>query len=278
MKSFPRISVCIPLYNGYPYIGEAVQSVLEQTYSDWELVVTDDGSTDGSREVVNSFQDSRIRYLPNPVKLGAEGNWNRCVAEARGAYVKLLCHDDRIHPECLSRQLAAFEAPENASCSFVACARRVIGPHGRKIITTRWKKRDILIPAQNAIRSIVRSGRNPVGEPCAVLFRFSEWKRLGGFNAVHPYVIDLHFWTRLLSLGGCFYMADPLCDFRISSTSWSAQLASEQAKHYQAFIKSLPSQFPGQLSRLDVKTGMLNSRIATSVRKCFFFHARYKEY
>lgn len=278
MKPGPRISVCIPLFNGMPYIREAIQSVMEQTYPDWELVITDDGSTDGSREVVQSFQDSRIRYLPNPTRLGAEGNWNRCVAEARGEYVKLLCHDDRIHPDCLSRQFAALESPGNASASFVACARRVIGPNGHKIITTRWKQKDTLIAAGRALRAIVRSGRNPVGEPCAVLFRRSDWERLGGFSAVHPYVIDLQFWTRLLGLGDCYYMADPLRDFRVSPTSWSSQLAREQAKHYQAFISSLSAQYPGQLSRFDVKTGMLNSGIATAVRKYFFFHARYKKY
>ncbi|MCK7579239.1 MAG: AAC(3) family N-acetyltransferase [Chromatiales bacterium] len=85
----PLISVCIPTYRGAAHLPAAIDSVLEQTLSDFELVIIDDNSPDQTAEIVSAYSDSRIRYLRKSVNLGPEGNWNRCLAEARGTYFKL---------------------------------------------------------------------------------------------------------------------------------------------------------------------------------------------
>ena len=86
----PLVSVCIPTYRGMPHLRAAIDSVLAQTLSDFELVVIDDNSPDDSFAIASSYGDRRIRCLRNPRNLGPEGNWNRCLAEAKGRYVKLL--------------------------------------------------------------------------------------------------------------------------------------------------------------------------------------------
>ena len=266
----PLVSVCIPLYNGGLYIREAIESVLAQTLSSWELVITDDGSTDGSAEIVAAYSDPRIRYLPNPQQLGAEGNWNRCVREGRGIYRKLLCHDDRLHPDCLARQAAVFEQAGNEQISLVTSARRIINPAGNPVLTRRWKKRDQRIAGRTAVRQIIRAGTNLIGEPGAVLFRASDWNALSGFSARQPYVIDLDFWFRLLQRGDCFYLAEPLCDFRISAQSWSSRLAKMQSAQFTALIRQTIRAGDSPVSAFDGFLGACKSRAGALFRQLIF--------
>lgn len=269
-SGYPLVSVCIPLYNGAEYIRETIESVLAQTFSNWELVITDDGSTDGSDQVVSSFFDSRIRYLKNPQQLGVEGNWNRCVNEGRGIYRKLLCHDDLLHPECLARQVAVFEQPGNESVSLVAAARRIVTPEGRSLLTRRWKGRSQVIKGSGAVRQIARSGTNLIGEPSSVLFRASDWKALNGFSARYPYVIDLEFWFRLLRRGDCFYLADPLCDFRVSAQSWSFQLGTQQARQFSGLIREMSQTGCLPIPGLDCFLGSCKARAGAFIRHLIY--------
>jgi glycosyltransferase involved in cell wall biosynthesis len=266
----PLVSVCIPLYNGMPFIKEAVQSVLNQTLYDWELVITDDHSTDDAAAHIARFNDPRIRYMVNPGAPGPEGNWNACLHEARGRYAKLLCQDDLLHPDCLNLQVQVLEQDTTQKASLVTCARRIIRPDGKPLMTSRWKKRRETIPARDALQQIVRSGTNPVGEPCAVMFRTADWKRAGGFSASEPYVIDLDFWCKLLDLGDCIYLPVSLSDFRISSRSWSARLAGEHSRQYSRFAARIRKNHPGMISKNDLRIGILKSRLGAYVRQVIF--------
>ena len=125
----PTVSVCIPAYNAARFIGEAIGSVLAQTCRDFELVVVDDASADDTVDVVRRFSDPRLRLLRNARNLGLAGNWNRATSEARGRYVKLLCQDDLLRPDCLADQVAVLDHPGNGDVALV-CARRDITPPG----------------------------------------------------------------------------------------------------------------------------------------------------
>ena len=266
----PLVSVCIPLYNSGLYIREAIESVLSQTLTDWELIITDDGSTDGSAEIVASYSDPRIHYLLNPKRLGAEGNWNRCVNEGRGIYRKLLCHDDRLYPDCLARQVAVFKQSGNESVSLVTAARRIVNPSGKTILTRCWKKRDQVVEGRRAIQQIVRSGTNLIGEPGSALFRASDWNALNGFNARYPYVIDLDFWFQLLKRGDCFYLAEPLCDFRVSAQSWSFQLAKEQSNQFAGLVYATARSGDSAVSALDCFMGSYKAKVGALLRHLIY--------
>src|SRR2546423_6885320 len=103
MASEPLVSVCIPSYNNEEFIAHTVKTVLDQTFSDFELVVVDDCSTDRSVSIVKGFSDPKIRLFQNSRNLGLGQNWNRALSRARGKYVKLLCGDDLLHATCLER-------------------------------------------------------------------------------------------------------------------------------------------------------------------------------
>jgi glycosyltransferase involved in cell wall biosynthesis len=106
MMKQSAVTVIIPNYNNAAVIRRAIDSVLAQSFTDFELLVVDDASTDESVEVVRSFEDPRLRLLVNEENVGVAGVWNRAVRDARGVWVALLDSDDSWEPDKLARQMA----------------------------------------------------------------------------------------------------------------------------------------------------------------------------
>lgn len=110
------ISVILPIYNGAEYLRFAIDSILNQTYKDFELFIVNDGSTDNSIDIIKSYQDSRIR-LETQANLGLTKTLNRLVAEARGNLLARMDQDDWSHPDRLRIQVATLEQhPEIVMC------------------------------------------------------------------------------------------------------------------------------------------------------------------
>lgn len=108
----PEISLGLPVYNGEEYLAGTIESLLSQTYQDFELIISDNASTDGTQDICEEFakRDSRIRYDRLASNLGAAPNYNRIVPDARGHYFKWQAHDDRCYPEFLAECLSAMRA------------------------------------------------------------------------------------------------------------------------------------------------------------------------
>jgi len=119
MNDKPLISVVIPTFNRADLTGRAIESVLRQTYTAFEILVADDASTDDTGKVVAAFQDPRIRYLKSKINAGASSARNRGIAAARGAFVAFLDSDDVWMPNKLELQVAAIrhcDNPDEAVC------------------------------------------------------------------------------------------------------------------------------------------------------------------
>lgn len=99
------VSIIMPSYNTAQYIAESIQSVLKQTYANWELIIVDDCSTDNTDEIVTSIEDKRIRYFKNEKNSGAAVSRNKALREARGRWIAFLDSDDLWHPEKLEKQI-----------------------------------------------------------------------------------------------------------------------------------------------------------------------------
>lgn len=269
--SAPLVSVCIPTYNGAQTLGAAIDSVLAQTLTAFELVVIDDQSPDGTRELVASYADARIRYLRNDTNLGPEGNWNRCLLEARGTYFKLLPHDDVLHPACLQRQVGAFCADHEQGISLVFSAREVLGPEGQ-LLTRRGYPgaREGRLQAREVMGACVRRGTNLLGEPGAVLIRKSLTNKVGLFDATFPYVIDLDYWFRLLRYGDAYYCQDALAGFRVSGTQWSVAIGSRQSQDFRGFIERVKAQGALSATALDRGLGFFTPALNNVARLLFY--------
>lgn len=103
------VSIIMPSYNTAPYIRETIQSVLDQTYQNWELIIVDDCSTDNADAIVASIKDERIRYLKNEKNSGAAVSRNRALREAKGRWIAFLDSDDLWMPEKLEKQIFFME-------------------------------------------------------------------------------------------------------------------------------------------------------------------------
>lgn len=116
----PTVSVTIPCYNSQGFIKETIQSVLDQTFSDFEIVVIDDGSQDGTGEIVNNFNDHRIRYFHQKNR-GLSYTRDRLVALSEGEYIAFLDHDDVWLPEKLEKQMAVFSCNQDLGLVYSDC-------------------------------------------------------------------------------------------------------------------------------------------------------------
>jgi len=205
------VSVCIPAYNHGRFLGAAIESALAQTYADIEVVVSDNRSTDDSAEVVAALakKDARIRYDLAPQHVGMAGNFNRCLALARGEYVKFLCADDLLEPQCVARLLAAMQAH---GAALAGCARTLVDESSDAVLrTARYAARDWAGPGNAAARRCFFLG-NLIGEPTAVMFRRDAREE---FDPRYSQLVDLDLWLRLLERGRFAFVSAPLCRIRL---------------------------------------------------------------
>jgi glycosyltransferase involved in cell wall biosynthesis len=119
----PRVSIGIPVYNGEKYLVSAIKSILDQSYSDFELIISDNASVDHTQEICHKYlaQDDRIRYYRNEKNLGAAPNYNRVFELSRGQYFKWSAYDDLISPDFLGRCVEALDNNPDA----ILCYPRV---------------------------------------------------------------------------------------------------------------------------------------------------------
>jgi glycosyltransferase involved in cell wall biosynthesis len=123
----------LPVYNGENYLSLALESLLAQTFPDWELILSDNGSTDRTEAICREFaaRDSRIRYLREPVNRGAAWNFNRVFRLCRSPLFRWVAHDDTCSPEFLERCLAALR--EHPQAVLAHPRTRIIGPQGEHV-------------------------------------------------------------------------------------------------------------------------------------------------
>jgi glycosyltransferase involved in cell wall biosynthesis len=268
----PRVSVCIPTYKGGRTIGAAIASVLAQTYQDFELIVVDDASPDDTQAVVAACHDPRLRLLVNAHNRGPQGNWNRCLDEARGTYIKLLPHDDLLRPDCLQQQVQVLDDDRERQIALVCSARDVIGPDGRVLLHARGFPGAARGPVARAdvVRHCIRRGTNLIGEPGAVMFRRDLAQRVGGFDMRHPYVIDLEYWLRLLQHGQAWYCPEPLASFRVWRGSWSVAIGRRQAADFRGLMHEVEAQGPVSSTAFDRACGRLSPTLNSLARQIFY--------
>jgi glycosyltransferase involved in cell wall biosynthesis len=205
--------VLIPAYNYARFLPEAVESVLQQDFEDFELIIADDASTDDTAEVCTVYvqRDSRICFVRHEKNLGMVENWNWCLRKARGKYIKFLLADDRLErPYALTKLVDALRNPE---VFLVASARNLMDETSR--ITGRWNPlgvQDVSLPGRKLILRCLDNDLNMIGEPSAVLFRAVDATR--GFSSEYRQLTDLEMWFHLLQRGSLSYIAEPLCSFR----------------------------------------------------------------
>ena len=142
-KMRPKVTILLPVYNGERYLAETLASLFQQTYTDFELLIIDDGSTDSSADIIKSFDDPRIRVLKNPERLKLSGALNRGMREAKGKYIARMDADDIALPLRLQRQIEYME--EHPTIGMCGTAIEIFGA-GKP-------RKDVYLATADAIRA-----------------------------------------------------------------------------------------------------------------------------
>ncbi len=263
----PQITVALPVYNGEQYIAIAIDSVLKQTYSDFELLVIDNCSTDGTANIIRGYSDPRIRLITNTENLGMIGNWNRAVSLATGKYIKILSHDDLLSPSCLAEQLNGFLNHQDRNVGIVTCRKKIINEADLTVMPgfgifgpTR------VINGQRAIKKAIRSGRNIIGEPSVVLLDTTLLRASGNFEQPQ-FTPDIKMWFKMLRTTNLLFINKNLASYRISATSTSTSVASTQGLQFVELIKEVAKTDLISVGKLTARTGIFRSHLNARLRK-----------
>jgi glycosyltransferase involved in cell wall biosynthesis len=232
------VSVIIPAFNAEKTIARAVDSVLAQTYSPVEVIVVDDGSTDGTRGICESYGD-KITYIHQANK-GVSAARNKGIQTASGEYIGFLDADDRYLPEKLEHQLPLFSKyPESG---IVSCAHLSLF-EGRKIRHPRVKVKGIDRECDGLASFFAEGARgNDIINTNTVVIKKSLLEQHGGFCEEWRYGEDLELWARLAGKHKCAFIDKVLCVYdRTSESSVCSALTSDQ--HGMDFLYSDEEMF-----------------------------------
>jgi glycosyltransferase involved in cell wall biosynthesis len=237
----PSVSVCVPLYRKEEFIAETLRSVLDQTYTDFELIVLDNASPDRSAEIARSFDDPRVTVVANTVTVPPIENFNKVVSLSGAPLVKVLCADDLLHPRCLERQLEIMAG--DATLAMVSSRMNMIDEHGNVMAHDRCLRTPDLVGHQErpaVVRRLVRHGGNPVGGVNNVVFRRDAFDAVGGFpDDVDFFASDVALWARLLEHGDFHGLGETLTSFRINSGSHSSGMGRQAIEVQHEFVVGL---------------------------------------
>lgn len=223
MPASPRISVLLTSYNREDFIAESIESVLAQSMTDFELVICDDQSGDGTVEIVRDYarRDSRIRFSINARNLGDYGNRRHAAGLARGSFLKYHDSDDVMYPHCLVTMVEPLDAEPRAGFALSADGH---WPGGRCPM--------LLTPELAYEREFLGSGLFQLG-PAAAMFRAQAFRDLGGFP-VAGVASDYLFWLKACATGNVLLVPGDLFYYRVhagqEAVSANAERQYAQAK------------------------------------------------
>lgn len=268
------VLVCMPTYNGSKYLREAMDSVLGQSFDDYELLVVDDCSKDATAEIVKTYRDSRIHLFVNEHNRGLVGNWNECLAQAKNypsKYLQFFFQDDVMLPCNLERKVTLMEAQPSAGVCFSASC--VIDAEGAITMRRRpLKKTQLLVGRPFAIRAF--RSHNLFGEPSNVLLRKSVVDKVGEFNGALTYTPDWEYWERMAAHADVCYVDELLTRFRVAHESTTSSLFAGKdhrlQEDEQRFVRSLLSIPELNLSKGDVLAHNLSTAMRSFGKRLYF--------
>lgn len=225
-----KVSVCIPVFNGKGFLRQSLESVINQTYMDMEILIVDDGSTDGSIEVLEEFalRDARIRLVLNEENLGLVGNWNKCIELASGEWIKFQFQDDTMQENALEKMLNFAKEHE---VRLVLTDREYIADSKSDSRTLRKynkvKKLSYFVPETRIISAdemceIANNDLfqyNFLGEPILGLIRKDIFESYGTFDYSFKQLVDFEFWLRISVNESIGFINEKLHVFRLHGDS-----------------------------------------------------------
>ncbi len=230
----PTVSVLLPIYNAEPYLAQAIESVLAQTYTDFELLLINDGSTDQSRQIAAQYTDARIRLLDNPHNMGLIATLNRGLAAARGTFIARQDADDIWEPQLLEYALDYLYTHPHVA--LVGARARLIDAQGQPITNSFMP----YIALDDCAARWYLLFENPFVHGNVVYRRDLVWDTFGGYDPSYPHIEDYALWSRIAQHAAVTVLDHELSSFRKARGSVTARTAStEDAAARQIMMHNL---------------------------------------
>ena len=249
----PRFSICIPCFNHGRYIGQTIQSVLDQSYTDFEIIIADNASTDDSLSIIRGFRDPRIRVIENRYNIGFAPNLQRVTESAAGEFVNLLSSDDLMESDALSiyadiltgftnhhelllmSQCWQIDGDDNVT-SFITRREESLAPHRVRTPTLSEIQGQQLFDVIDGERIFNQcmQALNTAGMFCSVVYSRCLWETVEGYNSTQIINPDMHFTMKTLRQNPqVIYVNRPLYRYRRHEMGQGAQQARQGALKMQ---------------------------------------------
>lgn len=201
----PKVSIIMPVYNNQDYIKEAIDSVISQTFKDWELIIIDDASSDHTADIIKTYKDKRIIFLKNDRNEGVTASLNKGLKRATGEFVARIDSDDICMPDRFELQVEFLD--NNPKTVIVGSNAEIINSSGEKISITDLPMTDLEIRNRLFIK-------NPLLHP-SIMLRRKILSKCGQYNEKFNGAEDYELWFRLLLLGRAYNFKKTLIKRRI---------------------------------------------------------------
>ena len=260
----PKVSICIPTYNTARYLPQAIESVLAQGFADFELVICDNASTDGTPELCQRYRDGRVRYLRFDELTNQAGNFNRCLSEARGDLVTLLHSDDYFLPGFLDDRVSRFERDPKLGLVFGAV--EVVDAGGAHVSTSaRWPQ-DRSFGAGELVEELVMAC---LVSPPSLMVKRGLIEKTGRFRSDLTWGHDWEWTIRLAERGAAEYASRALAAYRVHDASGTAEILNA-AKNGNQERRILQETFARLLSNTSLQGRRRAAYRALSRRQMYF--------
>ena len=238
----PRVSVVMPVYNGEKYLREAIESILNQTFTDFEFIIIDDGSTDSTGEILSSYDDKRIQLVKIPDNLGISRSLNVGIELSKGEYLARMDADDISLSNRFARQVAFLEQHEDIGVLGSAYQRMNAAGEAAPQVSqrnTEWQLVHWFLHFDS-----------PIAHPTAMI-RTDLLKRVNGYNPELRYAQDYDLWCRLSAITHLANLSESFLFYRHGyagqiSTSWSEQQTEIAVQIRQQFVQQLTGKIYSQ--------------------------------
>lgn len=223
----PKVSICVPTYNNVKETERLISSILEQTYADYEVVITDDSDNDDIEKLAQEISDERIRYVHNANKLGHIFNWNAAIDRAEGDYIKIMFSDDWFtYPESLDEFVKMLEGRPEADLAF-SNSMQVSEKESYKRIVS-----DFFIPRLKEDWRNIFLG-NEIGAPSGTIYRKNGIK----FDEKSNWASDLELYLQLLHKNPCFAWTDrPLVSIGMHEEQYTNTFSEKDERIFNDYL------------------------------------------
>ncbi|MFN6039864.1 MAG: glycosyltransferase, partial [Bacteroidota bacterium] len=234
----PEVSVILPVFNAEKYLAESIKSILNQSFTNFELIIINDGSTDKSSEIIKSFSDIRIVYIEQ-LNMGLANTLNKGVSLAKGKYIARQDNDDISYPERFQKQFSYLE--NNAEIALIGTRARIVNEMGEPT------GRNHLHPTNPNVLKLDLLFDNPFVHS-SIFVRKDILLKVGGYYSSSDFFEDYNLWSRISYHYKVANLPEILLDYREVNTGMSKTSDSYSKKVFNQCVRNFNYYFPESVS------------------------------